>query len=164
MRSHACVIGITHSLLLSASKWLTYLVPLPQNAFVVLSCGTSRFLVMIGPSRFTRMTQRHAIHAKHAHSPSSAAGGDARHGRRASGRSPGRLRLLVLSCEENQREVGPLGHVNIVHGLSCGENPGRYDYLEPRDAERADLLCVPREIGGVTAACALREGGMCGLS
>ena len=70
------------------------------------------------------------------------------------------------SChaKQSQREVGALGHVDFVHGMSCGKNPRGHDDAEPGYAEGTDLLCVPREIRGIAAARARREGTMHGLS
>ena len=82
----------------------------------------------------------------------------------ASGRDSDRRRMLFLSREENHREVSTLGHVDFVHGVSCGENARRHDDPQPGHAEGTDLLCVPREICGIAAACARRERTMHGLS
>src|ERR1700730_10501090 len=51
-----------------------------------------------------------------------------------------------------------------MHGVSCGENSRRHDDVKPGNAERTDLLRVPREVGGVAAACAGRERILYGLS
>jgi hypothetical protein len=85
-------------------------------------------------------------------------------GRRAPGRSPQGRRLFLLSCEENQRSVRALSDGDFVHRMSCVENSGRHDDHQPGDAEGADLLCLPREIRGVAAACAPREKTLRGLS
>ena len=106
------------------------------------------------------------MHPEHADRfPSSVpAGGDASMGRGAPGGSSHRRGLLFLSREENQREVGALGHVDFMHGLSRGEDTGRHDDLDPGHAEGSDLLRVPREIRGTAPARARRESAMCGLS
>ena len=65
-------------------------------------------------------------------------------GRRAPGRHSHRRGLRYLSREEDEREVGAFGHVDFMHGVSRGPDPGRYDNLEPGDAKGTNLLCLPR--------------------
>lgn len=84
-------------------------------------------------------------------------------GRGASGRCSQRRRLRFLSREKDQWEVGTLGHVDFVHGMSCGKNPGGHDNAEPGNAEGTDLLCVPREIRGIAAARSQRKRTVHGL-
>ncbi len=85
-------------------------------------------------------------------------------GGRTPGDSPQGRRLFLLSRQQTQRDVRALGDVDFVHRLSCGENPRRHDDAEPGNAEGTDLFRMPREIGGIAAACAGRERTMRGLS
>ena len=122
---------------------------------------------MIARAGLTKITRSYAEHIEYAVRVLSSAddgGGVAGLGCRASGRARQRRRLHLLSREENQREVGALGHVDSVHGLPRGHNTGRYDDLEPVHAEGKDLLRLPREIRRTAAARASGERDLRGLS
>lgn len=120
----------------------------------------------VGSSLEWRDAHENEIYPQHADCiPAYAVGGcNASVGCRAPGRSPQGCRMLLLSRQANQREVGTLSDGDFVHCVSCGEDPRRHDHAKLGDAEGADLLCLSREIRCVETACAAGEWNMRGLS
>ena len=72
--------------------------------------------------------------------------------------------MLVVSCEQDDREVNPFRHGRELRCLPYDNDAGRHDHGEPVDAEGKDLLRVSRTVGGIAAARAQHERVVCGLS
>ena len=109
------------------------------------------------------MARRHEVDLDHA-SRIPASAGSADLGRRTSWRPSQERRMPLLPHQTNQRKIGALGNGDLVHSVSCCEDPGRHDHAEPGDAEGTDLLFLPREIRRIEAARPSRERSMRRLS
>ena len=72
--------------------------------------------------------------------------------------------MLVVSCEQDDWEVGSFGHECKLRCVPRNDDAGRHDCGEFVDAERKDLFRLSRTVGGTAAACAQHERIVRGLS
>lgn len=118
---------------------------LATNTFTVMNRG--RWLAII-PRRSNGFRSIRANRITN-----SAAFGKPRLGCRTSRRRSSKRGLQFLSRQADHWPLGALRHGNLVHGLSRRKNPRRHDHAQPRDAQGADLLFLPRKIRRTPAAC-----------